>query len=723
MRARATRLSAVRHGGKRLTARDKAITTIRAAGRSDPIFGRATDAGFHFRDRAMTQPWVPGVDLEQQILASLPLSAVPSGVKPWTLGPDLLAGAGSFDSASGWAASGGSSLWSISGGKASKTAGDTASLIRTVAGLQDGKFYTVTLYGVETSASVFDVRVGNTSVASQSFTRGTLTQTVYKTPGSNSEFSIRCGSTTAGSIEGVTVQEVIYDWSWLGANLVTNGDFSSGTTGWSAGGSAVLSVVSGRMRVENGGAVTGSATQTINTTAGKAYRWTFYVDPATSGGAVIRVRDGGTLTVISTATYTVAGNYTVVFAATSSTIQINCINGAAVLGAYHDFDNIVVQEIPGYPMVAPTAGGVRPTGRVNEMQRTEDLAHVAWAKTRLAAVVNNTLVATAVSDTHFVQQGVMTSGLSYDWYVEAQDSGARYVALAQAATLTRSLIVDLQTGTATYTGSAISNVSISSRAGGGWVIRARYVAQTTAGLTIGPSAPSSLTVLGDGVVGVQVHKVDVRLSIYTGSAYPSYQRVNDGSPGVFDYDATGPVWIGAAATNAGLHSVGTVDMTGTDAVRMGAVLVKTSDAASAMVCEMSPNLGSNNGTIYLAAPSAATITNYRAVSKGTVPVIADVSSAAPDIAAISVYAKISADVLSVSKNSAAPVLSYADQGAGNYGAHQYNAWVRSAASGPSLSFPGRMATVAPHLVDANTIDAATFEALIREDAAAVGLTY
>jgi hypothetical protein len=223
---------------------------------------------------------------------------------------------------------------------------------------------------------------------------------------------------------------------------------------------------------------------------------------------------------------------------------------------------------------------------------------------------------------------------------------------------------------------------------------------------------------------VTLWKPDLRLSIYTGSAYPSYQRVGDGTAGVFDYDATGfPVWCAAAATNAGLHSVGTVDMTATDAARMGAVVVKTSDAAAAIVSEFGTT-STNAGSMYLAAPGAGASPGFAFNSTGTIGSVATVVGyQSPAIAALVSSSDISADVSTLTANAAATTTNTANQGTGNYGAYRYYNFGRSLDSGPSLPFTGRMATWFAHLVDANSVSSAAFAALIAEDAASVGLIY
>ena len=151
----------------------------------------------------------------------------------------------------------------------------------------------------------------------------------------------------------------------LGSELVTNGDFTDPvTTGWTASGSAVLSVVSGRLRVTNGATLTGGATYVFSTVAGRSYKWTYFVDAATSGGVVVRARDNTTLTVLQTATFTTSGSYSVIFVAQGSTTQIQGVNTSNTLGIYHEFDNISVRELPGNHATQATLAQ-RPTYQVD----------------------------------------------------------------------------------------------------------------------------------------------------------------------------------------------------------------------------------------------------------------------------------------------------------------------------------------------------------------------
>ena len=131
-----------------------------------------------------------------------------------------------------------------------------------------------------------------------------------------------------------------------GPELVTNGDFSNGTTGWTAQNSGSLSVVSGAMRISNGADAVGYAYQSITTEVGKTYQLTVRVITGSSATASVYVGTsigGGQLGGIGSISST--RNYSTTFKATTTTTYINPLNLQAVNGRYTDFDNISVREL------------------------------------------------------------------------------------------------------------------------------------------------------------------------------------------------------------------------------------------------------------------------------------------------------------------------------------------------------------------------------------------
>jgi len=123
----------------------------------------------------------------------------------------------------------------------------------------------------------------------------------------------------------------------VGAELITDGDMSS-TTNWTAGNSATLSIVSGKLRVAYNGVANPYAYQAYTTVVGQTY--TFASDGVyTADGFVIGVGtsapgveygDSGTLTANET--------WTLTFVATTTTTYVRLLTVASASG-YAEFDN------------------------------------------------------------------------------------------------------------------------------------------------------------------------------------------------------------------------------------------------------------------------------------------------------------------------------------------------------------------------------------------------
>lgn len=143
-----------------------------------------------------------------------------------------------------------------------------------------------------------------------------------------------------------------------GAELISNGDFSQGSTGWSGTDVSpyiVLSLVAGKLLVTSQGV--GGAYQLIPTTVGKSYQITGFVRDGTAPDARIRAAANvfnGTLLAETTAmTGGVSGAVSTIFTATTATTAIYLRNGGA---GDASFDNISVREIIGRPLFQATTG-------------------------------------------------------------------------------------------------------------------------------------------------------------------------------------------------------------------------------------------------------------------------------------------------------------------------------------------------------------------------------
>jgi hypothetical protein len=138
---------------------------------------------------------------------------------------------------------------------------------------------------------------------------------------------------------GTALRKVSY-----GSELVTNGTFDSDTTGWTAGGSATLSVVSNKLRVTNGAASYGYAYQAVSTVVGRIYTVSIDVTAGTSEGFV-RVATPSFTDVIYQSGSVPTGNLTVNFVAKTTTTWVRVGNITDTSGQYCDFDNISVKEV------------------------------------------------------------------------------------------------------------------------------------------------------------------------------------------------------------------------------------------------------------------------------------------------------------------------------------------------------------------------------------------
>lgn len=136
-----------------------------------------------------------------------------------------------------------------------------------------------------------------------------------------------------------------------GPELLVNGDFSAGTTGWTAD-FGTIAVTAGVLRVtcDPGGGSGCRATRAIPTVAGRRYHILGTCVQASGSTASIGVGLAGTISisagaVVGTSSYGAgsSGAYDCTFTATGPSTMIILTNGA-VLGNFGEYDNISVKE-------------------------------------------------------------------------------------------------------------------------------------------------------------------------------------------------------------------------------------------------------------------------------------------------------------------------------------------------------------------------------------------
>lgn len=135
--------------------------------------------------------------------------------------------------------------------------------------------------------------------------------------------------------------------SSLGPELITNGDFSSGTTGWT-GSNATLTTNSGALRITCTANGSNFAYQAINVISGKVYKITAtQTASSTAGGRYIGAGTSQGASQLGGFTFgAIPTQGSLYVTATSSTLYLSFIQGSASLaGEYVEVDNISVKEV------------------------------------------------------------------------------------------------------------------------------------------------------------------------------------------------------------------------------------------------------------------------------------------------------------------------------------------------------------------------------------------
>ena len=472
--------------------------------------------------------------------------------------------------------------------------------------------------------------------------------------------------TALGQPVGLVIDSKTGGLANLGPELVTNGDFSGGTTGWTLG--TGWAVGGGVATYTPGGGLT-AIQQNISITAGKTYLVTItVVSNSGSGSTTIYL---GSSNIIN-GNYLPAGRYQFITSAVSGTPAIY-VYGRDTQSPV--VDNISVREVPGVHAIQPTNSS-RPLldGRVNLLERTEEFDNAYWTKTRSSVTANaaiapdgtttaDKLVEDNTTGTHIAVRIVTLSAASYTFSVFAKADQRSWISFLNNSLVLSSANFNLAAGTL---GTVSANASASiTNVGGGW-FRCAVTWTTPAGanellIRLG-TADATPSYAGDGTSGAFLWGADLRLA--TDAAYP-YQRVAAAT----DYADVGvPRSFLFDGFDDSLYTASNMDLSGTDKVTVLAGVRKLSDAATGIAVELTSSSNVNTGSFALLAPSTGGANSYRFLSHGTGISTAGsgVFAAAPDISVLTGIADIAGDVCSLRRNGAVVVTSATDQGTGNY---------------------------------------------------------
>jgi hypothetical protein len=236
----------------------------------------------------------------------------------------------------------------------------------------------------------------------------------------------------------------------------------------------------------------------------------------------------------------------------------------------------------------------------------------------------------------------------------------------------------LGTVVSTSSAGAPSNTanSITSVGGGWWrVTVSMLAASTSTNLEIGLSnsatpaySESMPTYTGDGTSGIYIWGADLRpASQATGLIGPTYQRVAAATV----YDTAGFLPYLAFDGLDDSMSTNSIDFSAGDKMTVWAGVRKLSDAALAVLCELSATLA-NNGSFGFQAPSSPGSADFRYASRGTATAsVAPAGYAAPITNVLTGISNISGDSAILRINGTQAASSTTDQGTGNYGNYSF----------------------------------------------------
>lgn len=466
----------------------------------------------------------------------------------------------------------------------------------------------------------------------------------------------------------------------LGPELVTNGDFSAGSTGWSLGAGWSISGGVASATSSSSGLLATPAPLTV----GKVYRVTFSIVSETTAGAGVSVYVGGGSGTVGKARMGV-GTYTETLMCTTSTGLAFYGRGTGTWAG--SIDNISVKEIAGTHRTQSTAAS-RPTlarlpvtGRRNLLTYTEQFDNAVWVKSGLNTTATPPYVNVAVSpdgtqNTDFMVEDTANSQhnvrLSASMATSTAHTYSFYVKAAGRSSLTvnrfNSAVVPSFTHTFTLSGSGSSSGGAVTAVGNDWYRCSGSF--TTVGAGVGGfiillSDGSSTTYTGDGTSGIYLWGAQLEL----GSTATNYQKV------VSIYDIT----EAGVQTAYGLYYDGVDDFMvtptitpGTDKVQVFAGVRKLSDAATSILIESSVATASNAGSFYLTAPEDASL-EYAALSRGSTAlavsqraVFDNASARSPVSSVISTTHDIAGDLSAIRHNGAAGTNGTGDKGTGNF---------------------------------------------------------
>jgi len=434
----------------------------------------------------------------------------------------------------------------------------------------------------------------------------------------------------------------------IGAELISNGDFSGGTTGWTASAAGTISVVGGRLRLEN---TTAEATAhaTFTTEVGKWYTLNIDVFKQTLATPQVRIGNGVGQLQGGFFTFGTDGSKVFRFFASATTTYISINTNVATLGLYCDIDNVSVKSLAGNHRYQTTTGNKpilrgTPVGS-NFFTNGDGSTTTGW---------NTDGVSTLASVGGRLRLTKAAAAFGYAYKNFTTVVGRVYLIKWKA-----------------YTGTAGPYFSAGVDSGAGKA----YV--------------SNRTTTGEAYFTATSTTAGVFIQVNDATASLTYAEFDDIE--VIDASAdavTAPYGIQYDGIDDFLTTA-SVDFTATDKMAVVMGVRKLSDAALGVAVELSASVFANPGAFWIAAPdSAAANVQFRAGGSSTGNLVRT-GLTSPISMVIAGAASIAGDALVLRVNGA-ETISLADQGTGNFGNYPLYFGRRNGASLPfnGLDFGG-----------------------------------
>lgn len=383
----------------------------------------------------------------------------------------------------------------------------------------------------------------------------------------------------------------------LGSELVTNGDFSNGTTGWT-GSASNIAVVNGRLQVSNTAAAQ-TAYQAISVVAGKTYfatangfrvsgsavyYFSFRVGPTLADAAIGQTNSNG----YSSATQEPLSTWFT--ATTTGTVYIHIPVSGTGGSTTVSVDNISVKEAPGNHAFQATSAN-RPvlSARVNLLTATEDFSNSAWVANGGLTKTSNSITDPNASFCYASQGFTTVSGATYTASIELNASTSSVAFIQLTTGFPDTGVYFGLSGDGSYIKRATTATPLSAsitKLADGWyrcTVSQLANASATAALNIAPAYRNDMTG-GEPVASltgaIYVRKADVRVS-NVGVNLPAYQWVDTST----SYDTTGfPLYLKFNGTNSSL-ATNSINFSATDKMTVWAGVRKLSDAAAGVIAE------------------------------------------------------------------------------------------------------------------------------------------